>query len=230
MHNFYPEGHPQLDAALEKSFLLLNKSVEESGEIKWKIDQKGFYDNKTLVAPGNKDVPHLAKKLFFRRVKEISFNRRMTLKDLKVFLSVIKLEPGEVQEKGGVEAIFAENDIAGILVNSLNYDDLRKIKKELDEKREEEEKNAEALRQKEAQEAGEASESRKDEPLPPEKGAPEDEPLADLLRRIKNETDFLRYQDLSVRIKEKADVLLIEKNHGEVFPAALIFHEHRLPA
>ncbi|MFQ5736588.1 MAG: HEAT repeat domain-containing protein [Thermodesulfobacteriota bacterium] len=230
MHNFYPEGHPQLDAALEKSYLLFKKKADDQGEIKWKIDQKGFYDGKAVVAGGNKDVAGLAKKLFFRRIKEITFNHRITLKDLKVLLSVIKSEPEAVQEAGGVETIFADNDVAGILVNALNYDDLRRIKKQLEDKHEQE-KNEQAQRQKKVEEAGEAAQS--DDELPSEAPAEDDrqdEALLDLLKKIKRETDFLRYQDLSVRIREKVDVLLIEKNYGAVFPAALVYYEHQLPS
>src|SRR4030066_1653968 len=158
MHNFYPEGHPQLDAALDRSYLLFKKRVDSAGEIRWKIDQKGFYDNKTPIAPAQKDLAILAKKLFFRRIKELAITPRMTLGDIKVLLTIIKTEPEELQEAGGVEAVLAENDTQGVLVNALNYDDLRKIKKEIDEKREEE-KNAEAARKKEEEEAGEGRKS-----------------------------------------------------------------------
>ena len=227
MHNFYPEGHPQLDAALDRSYLLFKKRVDSEGEIRWKIDQKGFYDNKTPIAPTQKDLAMLAKKLFFRRIKELAITPRMTLGDIKVLLTIIKTEPEELQEAGGVEAVLAENDTQGVLVNALNYDDLRKIKKEIDEKREEE-KNAEAARKKEEEEAGEARKSQQEESLPPIEEAPQDEPISVLIKRIKTENDLLRYNDLAVRIKEKADVLLIEKDFDGVFPAALVFHGHIL--
>ena len=228
MHNFYPEGHPQLDAALEKAFLLLKKKVDAQGEIDWKIDQKGFYEDKTPVASGNKDAEALAKKLFFRRVREIKFNQRITLKDLKVLLQLVKKDPDEVKDDGGVETAFAENDVAGIMINALNYDDLRKIKKKLEEKRDQE-KNAEATKEHEVEEAGESNESR-DEEVSEEKAPEEDIPLPELLKRLCKETDFLKYQDLAVRIKEKADVLLIEKDFDTLFTVALAFYDHHLPS
>src|SRR5574337_315501 len=104
MHNFYPEGHPQLDSALEKCFLLFKKSFDQQPEIKWKIDQKGFYDGKTLVAGDFAEITGLAKKFFYRKVKELTFTPRMTLQELKALLSIIKLEPEELQAKGGAEA------------------------------------------------------------------------------------------------------------------------------
>lgn len=226
MHNLYPVGHPQFDAAMEKAYLLFKKEVDE-GEIKFKIDQRGFYMDRTPVAPGNRDVALLARKLFFRRINELAFTRRMTINDLNVLLSVAKEESEEVQEKGGVETIFAARDVAGILVNSLNYEDLKNIKKQLEEKKLEE-KRIEAEDLKEAEESGEARTAREGEPeqAPPLK----DEPLGELLARIRTETDFLRYNDLSVRIKEKTDLLLMEKNFDDAFPAALVFHNHMAPS
>jgi len=227
MHNFYPEGHPQLDAALDRSYLLFKKRVDEAGEIRWKIDQKGFYDGKTPIAPAQKDLALLAKKLFFRRIKELAITPRMTLNDIKVLLSIIKMEPEDLQEDGGVETALAANDVQGVLVNALNYDDLRKIKKELEEKREDE-KNAEAVRKKEEEEAGEERKRQQEEAPPPIEEAPQDEPFSALIKRIRTEKDLLRYNDLAARIKEKADMLLLEKDFDGVFPAALVFHEHSL--
>lgn len=224
MHNFYPEGHPHLDSALEKCFLLLKKCLDERGEIKWKIDQKGFYDNRTLI-PASNDIAGLAKKAFFRRIREITFTQRLTPRDVNTLISVFKLEPEEIQAMGGVEAIFAEKDIYGILLNELRYEDLKKLKKELEE-RKEQEKEIAAEKAEEAQ-SGKAPENGQEE-KPEEHKAYEEEPLSVLLEKIKNETDFLRYNDLSVRIKERADPLLIERKFDELFQAAHIFFSHSL--
>ncbi|MBI5345177.1 MAG: HEAT repeat domain-containing protein, partial [Deltaproteobacteria bacterium] len=56
-----------------------------------------------------------------------------------------------------------------------------------------------------------------------------EEPLKDLLLRIREETDAIKYTDLAVRIKEKADVLLLEKKFDEAFPALLVFLDHASP-
>lgn len=227
MHNFYPEGHPQLDAALDRAYLLFKKRVDEAGDIRWKIDQKGFYEDKVLIAPTQKDLAVLAKKLFFRRIKELVITPRMLLNDIKILLAVIKAEPEDLQEDGGVEMVLAANDVQGVLVNSLNYDDLRKIRKEIEDKKDQE-KNAEAIRKKEEEDAGEARKSEEEKLPPPIEAAAPDQPITELVKRIKTEKDFLKYQDLAVRIKEKADVLLLEKDFQAVFPAALVFYEHCL--
>lgn len=227
MHNFYPEGHPQLDAAVDKCYLLFRKTLEVQGEIKWKIDQKGFYDGKTPVAPGSAEVASLAKKLFFRRIKEITFSPRLTVAELKVLLSIIKLEPEGLLEQGGAEAVFALKDVTGVLINALRPEDLLRIKKELEEKQEKERKEL-AEEKKKAEEAPGESQSQEEEKPPPpkEEERPEETTFAEILSLIRNERDFIKYQDLSVRLKEKAEPILMEKRLDEIFPACLVFVEH----
>ncbi len=223
MHNFYPDGHPNLDSALEKSYLLLKKGLENVPAITLQIDQKGFYHDKTPIAPGNAELTGLAKKFFFRRVKEITFTRALTLSDLKALLSGLKLEPEDIHARGGIEVFFAREDVSGILVNSLSYEELKKLKDELQEKHEEE-KNESVIEETEEPhgEAAPDEEGKKEEDAEEEKR----EELGELLDRIKTEVDLLKYKDLAARIREKTDLLSAEKKFEEIFPVLMVFYEH----
>lgn len=230
MHNFYPEGHPQLDAALTKSYLQLKKCIDAGGEFKWRLDQKGFYDGKTPVAPGYADGAAIAKRLFFRKVKELTFTTTVSMRDLRVLLSIIKAEPEEVAAKGGVEAMFASFDVEGILLNELSYEDLKRLKAELERQKEEEE--AAAAKDEEQEESSGASSTSQDEEQPEEEPGEEQEDIsiAELLRRANKETDLLKYNDLAVRIREKLEPLLAEKEIDNVYPALMTFYAHAVPS
>jgi len=223
MHNFYPGGHPNLDTSVERCFVLLKKSLDELAEIKWRVDPKGLYLDKAPLAPGNQDAVSLAKKIFFRRIKEITFSQMVTVRDLKLFLSLLRLEPEEVHKKGGAEGILAVENVSGILLNAVKYEDLKKLKKQIEESREKE-----AIIKPEDMEptAAPGEAAAEEEQQPEEKIKEEDEPLSVMLEKIKNEKDLLKYKDLSVRIKEKLDVLLNEKKHDEVVPALRLFNLH----
>ncbi|MBI5887720.1 MAG: HEAT repeat domain-containing protein [Deltaproteobacteria bacterium] len=219
MHNFYPQGHPNLDSSLAKCYILLKKCVDERGEITWKIDQKGFYDGKTIIASGSLELAILAKKFLYRKVRELTFTSRLTQQDLKLILQLIKLEPEELASKGGAEAFMAGREDGGILLNEMRYEELLKLKKELAEKK----AQAEALAQ-QAEAEGESDE----EEQPPPKEAPQEkqDTFEDLLERLKKERDFLKYNDLLARAKEKAGILLGEKKCDDIFPALLVLSEH----
>ncbi|MBI5886202.1 MAG: HEAT repeat domain-containing protein [Deltaproteobacteria bacterium] len=225
MHNFYPDGHPNLDLALEKCYSLIQKTVVEEGELKWKVDQKGFYSGTTLLAAGNTDVLTLAKKMFFKRINELTFTQRVALGDMKILLTVLKLEADDLTQKGGAEGVFATGGVQGILINSLSYEDLGKLKNELEEKREKEELAREEAEKKEEEE-GETTEEEQKEPPPPEAPKPEDVNLPTLIERIREEQDAIRYRDLCARIKEKCSQLLAVKKFDDVSFALFVFGVH----
>ena len=228
MHNFYPDGHPNLDSALEKCYAPIKKTVNEDGEIRWKVDNKGFYTEKTLIAAGNADVAALAKKLFFRRINEVTFTSRINIEDMKVLLTVLKLEPEELSKKDGAEGVFATHDVQGILLNAMNYEDLNKLKKDLEEKRKKEELAKEEA-EKQPDEQGEST--KEDEPPPPpEEPKPEDEDLSTLIERIREEQDTIKYRDLCARIKERCKQLLAEKKHDDVSLALFVLVIHTTEA
>lgn len=229
MHNFYPEGHPQLDSALTKSYLHLKKCIDLQGELKWRLDQKGFYDGKTLIAPGNAEGAALAKRLFFRKVKELTFTPAVSMHDLRVLLSIIKAEPEEVAAKGGVEAMFATLDVEGILLNELRYEDLKRLKSEIQRQKDEEERVAQEARKPE-EPSGASAAAQEEEPEDKPEEEREDTSLEELVRRANKESDLLKYNDLAVRIKEKLDPLLAEKDAEKVYPALMTFYAHAVPS
>lgn len=230
MHNFYPQGHPQLVSALEKAFNTLKNALKERSEITWKLDLKGFYDEKLPIAPGNPEILGLAKKLYLKKIKELTITQSVTLSDMKTLISIIKMEPEDIIANGGLEKIFAVKDVTGILFNEVRYEDLKKLRKELEEKRHDEEKIiAETSEKKEEKPApaGEATEAKDAEPEPSElKNVVVDEELDTLIDKILGERDFLLYNDLSVRIIERSQAFVSEKKFDEVFPAIEVFLEH----
>lgn len=228
MHNFYPNGHPNLDSALEKCYSPIKKLTTEEGEIKWRIDQKGFFVGKTQIAVGNADVTALAKKIFFRRINEITFTSRITIEDMKVLLSVLKLEPDEIAKKDGAEGIFAINGVQGILLNAMTFEDLSKLKDELDEKRN---KKEQAQKDAEKQELEQGKTAKEEEPPPPpDEKKPDDEDLSTLIERIREEHDTIKYKDLCVRIKERCSRLIAEKKYDDVSFALLVLVIHTTEA
>ncbi len=222
MHNFYPQGHPQLESVIEKSFLHLKKSIDKTGELKWRVDQRGFYFGKVPFGAGNTEIAGMAKKLFFRKVKEIAFTPGLRPTDLKVFISAVNTEPEDIQANGGIEAFFAGRGIEGILLNEQRYEDIKKLKAELKDTEKEEEK---VVTNDHAKKAGASEQSKKEEEEKPKEEV-RDEPLHVLVERLKAEEDPIKYNDLAVRIKEKLELLLIEGKTDEAFPVLIVLYEH----
>ncbi len=235
MHNFYPKGHPSLDLALNNCFKLIKEGMEDHEELTLTLDPKGFYTDKTPIAQNNAELAALAKKFFYRRIKELTFTPRLNEKELKGLLNILRIEPDELQTQGGAEAFFAELDIYGILLNEMRYEELLRLKKELEAKakEEEEEKLLAAEGTKKAVDGEEErAEEEEEEPEPPtpEELAKEDEQLSALLKKLESETDLLKYNDTSVRILTIANTLVDGNRFDELLPTMLTFYRHSTPA
>ncbi|MFQ5442127.1 MAG: HEAT repeat domain-containing protein [Thermodesulfobacteriota bacterium] len=227
MHNFYPAGHPHFDTALDNCLQLLKQHIIDTGELKFSIDHKGFFYGEKPVSAGSKDLRALAKKFFLRRIKELHITSSVTDDDIKNLIFILRYEPDEILAMGGVESVLAEKGVEGILLNEMRYEELKRLKAELEAKRteaeemgaeEEETENKESLK-------GENPESAALEDAP-EEGRRGEETLPELIRKLKTERDFLLYNDLSVRIGEKANYLSRGNAEEDAFEAVAIFHEH----
>lgn len=224
--NYYPKWHPKLDSALENFYSVLKEATAEKGEIKWKIDNKGIYDGKAPIAPNLPITSQLARQLFLRKVKAIRFLPTVSIEDVRAFLEVVLAEAEDVFDKGGVAKVLAGKGASGILLNEMSYEELEDLKKELGR----EERRVAAKKMDHTHESGEKEEgARLKQRQRPQKGHEEEESLESLLSRIDKETDLLKYNDLSIRIMERADVLAGKNRFDEVVPVLFIFLKHTLP-
>ncbi len=248
MHNFYPQGHPNLQNALKHSHKVMQEKMVGEDELKFTLNKKNFLHEQTPINPDNADLAALAKRLFYRRIKEFTITTQVTIKDLSYLLDTIHLEPDDITAKGGVESILASHGVEGVLLNEMRYEDLKRLKAQLEEKAAEEEaEKALALEAAEAEaeegeeggpgaggeeqehgakgelsttvEGGELGEGEAD-------AVKVDEQLQELLEKIDVESDFLKYNDLSAKINEQVESLIAAQCFGEAFSALLLFLDH----
>src|SRR3990172_4890515 len=102
---FYPEGHPNLEGVIERTFNLIKETIKEKGNIKWKVERTGFLEGKTQIGRGHKSLVGLAKDLFFKRINEITFTNDATLKEWKDLLSILKMDTISLKDAGGIEKL-----------------------------------------------------------------------------------------------------------------------------
>jgi HEAT repeat protein len=227
--NFYPERHPSLDAQLAHCHSLLKSASSAEGAIKWTVDQKGFYSEKISIAAEHIGTAALAKQFFLRRIKVMTFRPDITLNDVTGFLSLLSHEPADILLEGGVEKMLAKRGVRGVLVNEMSYEELKNLEEEV--KEEEEIEEAMLVEESEEEEAGEDEQKITDERRPPSDELPiGEETLDHLLERFKRERDTIKYKDLAVRIKEKAEAAISQGHFDDSLPVLLVFSEHTRPA
>ena len=224
--NFYPRWHPRLVEVLEGLCSVLKESTAKLGEIKWKVDNKGIYDGKTPIGANLQPTVLLARQLFLRKVKAVRFLPSIQPADINAFLEILNIEPRDIFDKGGVEKVLAAKGATGILLNEMSYEELEDLRSELKK----EDQRVAAKKMEHTQEAGEMEEGARLKQEQKQKNQPEEkESLLSLLSRVNKETDYLKYNDLTVRIMEETDALIGKRHFDEIVPVLFVFLKHSLP-
>jgi hypothetical protein len=104
----------------------------------------------------------------------------------------------------------------------MSYEELKNLQEEM---KEEEEETEQIIMEEEEEQEEEQEESIEEitagagDKVPPKREvlSGEEETLEELLERLKKETDTLRYNDLAVRIKERAEVVIFEEHFDDAF-------------
>ncbi|MFQ5428221.1 MAG: HEAT repeat domain-containing protein [Thermodesulfobacteriota bacterium] len=228
MHNFYPSGHPHFETALGQCYLHIKRCVDERGVIKYSINHKGFQCDSKSISADSEEIGELAKKFFLRKIKELEITTRLSSEDIKELVYVLRLEPSEISDVGGIERFFAERGVEGLLLNEMHYEGLKKLKAELQQRKAEEvntlaaDSGVEEIAIDEEADGKDTSQSEDD-------AKARDEDLMEMIEKIREEQDLLKYNDLSVRIKERSAALIAVNSMDEVMPAIFTFFELSRP-
>ncbi len=222
MHNFYPSGHPHFKSALNQCVNHIKGFVGDSEEVKYTINPRGFEFRSRAIESDSKDISDLAKKCFMRKIRELTITWRVRGEDIRDLVEVLRMEPGEISSAGGVEKVFAGKGVEGLLLNEMRYEDLKKLKSEAQIESEE----PVPLPVEPGDEDIETNETEGDKMIQPEGGGESaDVELLDLIEKLRTERDFLRFNDLSVRIRERCSALMAINSMDEVMEAVFVFLE-----
>ncbi len=221
---FYPEGHPNLEGAIEKTFNLIKEAIKEKGSIKWRIERTGFLEGKTQIGRGHKSLVGLAKDLFFKRINEITFTNDATLKEWKDLLLILKMDTVSLKDAGGIEKLILAKAIKGIQLNEMKYEDIRKKVIELEEQKEKEEIGTEKIEEEKPGEKAADIIHTLEEQL---KAVEErEETLETLLDKLENEKNVLPYQAIADKILTRIRPIYDVKNWDGLFPVLSVFASH----
>lgn len=227
--SFYPEGHPNLEAFIEKTFDLLKNTMNEKGAIKLGVERTGFMDGKLAIGRSYNALVALAKDMFFKRIREINFTQNATLQEWKDFLSILKMDTDSLKKAGGIEKLLLIKEIKGIELNEMNYADIRKKVIEIEEAKKKEE--LEKSQKEETTEEPAPKEEEIVQSMEEQLKAIEEskETIEVLLDKLDKEENTALYKTIANKIMEKTKPLQEEKNMEGIFPVVITLTAHSAP-
>lgn len=117
---FYPEKHPLRYDILQRAYHLLAKLMGGKG-LSLVITRNGFSAAEGgLTVPDSLMAKALAKELFLREVRRLTFLPPLSFQDLQNFLSILSVDPQKIVAAGGMEKILAEQDIRNVVANDID--------------------------------------------------------------------------------------------------------------
>ncbi|KAF0221346.1 MAG: HEAT repeat-containing PBS [Geobacteraceae bacterium] len=117
---FYPKGHPLRAENLHRSHNAL-VNVLNSAELPLVITRSGFSSQEGgAMVENNPMTLSMARELFIRRVKRVTFLGDLSLEDLQSFLFLMTIAPQRIAADGGMEKLMAEGGIKTIWANEID--------------------------------------------------------------------------------------------------------------
>lgn len=118
--NFYPPEHPQREESITAAFNLLAALVRERELILvWSRDACAVAD-RTDLRSTSATAKALAREMLTRKLQRLIVLPRLSLPDLKNFLSILATDAATIYAGGGIEAEIARAGITSIAANEVN--------------------------------------------------------------------------------------------------------------
>lgn len=225
--HLYPDGHPNLEAVLNKAFSEIKTFVQQidNHHITWKIDANGFYEGKMPLGITLKGIDAIAREFFARRINEVSISKDLLLSDLKGFLNIMKMKPEESMSRGGIENVLYKAGIKEIWVNEVPYEKLAERLTAVQDKKE----NMERL-EKESYDENVYAHHKQDEEKTIAEGLEnknERKDILKLLSELEREYKTPLYLNLTDKIVAMAkDILTEQEKEEEMFSVITVFARH----
>lgn len=129
--SFYPAGHPVLLQAVTRIIQLLEAIPLPEEGLAIDITKNALlYRDVPLPMGGNRALLDLNRELYLRRAARIIFLPDLQPDEVISCLKAITLDPGEIQDAGGLERILLQKKVTRIWVNRVDYDKLTQLLKE----------------------------------------------------------------------------------------------------
>jgi HEAT repeat protein len=130
---YYPDGHPSLNLAIDQAIKQFTQVlVSASTPIVFTIARQGFFIGKHQLDNKSPIIIALAQRLFYHKIKTLTFLPQLRDRHLLAFVRLIAQEPAVLALQGGIAELLDQQHISTIAVNELSLASVIKRQHSLD--------------------------------------------------------------------------------------------------
>jgi len=118
----YPVGHPQIKTTLDDCFRLLRELLQREKQVPMLLAGDEFVVGDLQIPVSGDAFEELAAALRHARIEKLIFMEGLRGWELQIILRVLNLDADTLEEKGGTEAILAEEEVDHIVATTLRVD------------------------------------------------------------------------------------------------------------
>lgn len=188
--SFYPPGHPQRRAVLDRVHSVLRANITPGGEMSLEFSKDGALWEKKPLGHKSDQGLSMGKEIFLRRVKAMRIPGGVSAKGISALLTALTIDQEDLEAQGGVGNFLRRQGVKDIFLQEIHYERLK------EEARGERSEEAEEL----LEEGLEPIEEEPKTAVTDEDLTPEEKETARLLAEAEAEKDLGRYLELLKRI------------------------------
>ena len=117
----YPNGHPIIAAAADKLLTVLPKLLEFRSEVTIGIARDTLMVDAQSLDIKNPIYRDFATNLFDAKIASLTIDNTLGTDDICKFFEVVRYKPEEIDERGGLQRILADENIKGITAQGVDF-------------------------------------------------------------------------------------------------------------
>ncbi len=117
----FPSGHPSIDPSAESFLNTLSKFYKEKEQVTLSVMGDTVMINDISVARKSASMSGFIRAFTERKMSSLTFDKRVTVEDMKTFARIFNRPPAYISEHGGMDRLLELRGLNSISINRFHY-------------------------------------------------------------------------------------------------------------
>ncbi|MBI5555287.1 MAG: HEAT repeat domain-containing protein [Elusimicrobia bacterium] len=123
----YPLEHPLLLKAVDKLKQSVNQFFTEGEVLRLRLKRQYIFVGGQIINKGDEILETLSLQIYRLGIRELTFKKGLSDDELIKFLRFLNIDPGQLFEKGGIEAVWEQEHFTSLKINETLQQEIFRI-------------------------------------------------------------------------------------------------------